>query len=50
MFVGALLGALLVLHARIVVPLAIAFVVIALVSVASYRAGRSDPPWTRVEG
>jgi uncharacterized membrane protein YoaK (UPF0700 family) len=50
MFAGALLGALLVLHARIVVPLAIAFVVIALVSVASYRAGRSDPPWTRVEG
>jgi uncharacterized membrane protein YoaK (UPF0700 family) len=49
MFVGALLGALLVLHVRIVLPLAIALAVIVLVAVASYRAGRTDPPWTRVE-
>jgi uncharacterized membrane protein YoaK (UPF0700 family) len=49
MFVGALVGALLVLHVRIVVPLAIAFFVIAVVAVASYEAGKADPPWTLVE-
>jgi uncharacterized membrane protein YoaK (UPF0700 family) len=49
MFVGALLGALLVLHTRIVLPLAIAFVVIAFVALASYQAGKADPPWTRVQ-
>jgi uncharacterized membrane protein YoaK (UPF0700 family) len=49
MFIGALLGALLVLHVRIVVPLAIALVIIVLVAWVSYGAGRSDPPWTRVE-
>jgi uncharacterized membrane protein YoaK (UPF0700 family) len=48
MFIGALVGALLVLHVRIVVPLAIALVVIVGVAWASYGAGRSDPPWTRV--
>jgi len=46
MFVGALLGALLVLHVRIVVPLAIALVMIMFVAWASYGAGKSDPPWT----
>jgi uncharacterized membrane protein YoaK (UPF0700 family) len=49
MFVGALFGALLVLHVRIVVPLAIALVLIALVALASYEAGKADPRWTRVE-
>ncbi len=49
MFAGALFGALLVLHARIVVPLAIALVVIALIALASHEAGKTDPPWTRPE-
>lgn len=49
MFIGALVGAALVLHVRIVVPLAIALVVIVLVAGASYEAGRADPPWTLVE-
>jgi uncharacterized membrane protein YoaK (UPF0700 family) len=49
MFLGALLGALLVLHVRIVLPLALALVVIVGVGWASYVAGKSDPPWTRVE-
>jgi uncharacterized membrane protein YoaK (UPF0700 family) len=49
MFVGALIGAALVLHVRIVIPLAIAFVVIVAVALISDRAGRADPPWTRVE-
>jgi uncharacterized membrane protein YoaK (UPF0700 family) len=49
MFVGALIGALLVLHTRIVVPLAIALVVIVLVGLESYEAGKGNPPWSRVE-
>lgn len=48
MFLGALLGAILVLHVHIVVPLAIALVVIASVALVSYQAGKSDPPWTQV--
>jgi uncharacterized membrane protein YoaK (UPF0700 family) len=47
MFVGALIGALLVLHVRIVLPLAIALVITAFVALGSYVAGRSDPEWTR---
>jgi uncharacterized membrane protein YoaK (UPF0700 family) len=50
MFLGALVGAALVLHVRIVVPLAIALAVIVAVALATYEAGKSDPPWTRVEG
>jgi uncharacterized membrane protein YoaK (UPF0700 family) len=49
MFVGALLGALLVLHVRIVVPLAVALVMVTFVAWASYGAGKSDPAWTGVE-
>jgi uncharacterized membrane protein YoaK (UPF0700 family) len=49
MFAGALLGAALVLHVRVGLPLAVAFAVIAAVAVASYRAGAADPPWTQVK-
>ncbi len=47
MFIGALIGALLVLHVRIVFPLAIALALTMLVALGSYMAGRSDPAWTR---
>jgi uncharacterized membrane protein YoaK (UPF0700 family) len=50
MFLGALIGAVLVLHVRIVLPLALALAITMLVAVASYMAGKSDPEWTRVEG
>ena len=50
MFLGALIGAVLVLHVRIVLPLAIALVITMFVALGSYVAGRSDPVWTRVEG
>ena len=50
MFLGALIGAVLVLHVRIVFPLALALAITMLVAVGSYVAGRSDPEWTRVEG
>jgi uncharacterized membrane protein YoaK (UPF0700 family) len=49
MFLGALVGALLVLHVRIVVPLAIGLAVIVLVALTSHEAGKTDPPWTRLE-
>jgi hypothetical protein len=49
MFLGALIGALLVLHVRIVLPLAIALAITVLVALGSWVAGRSDPEWTRVE-
>lgn len=49
MFVGALVGAALVLHVGIVPPLVIALAITASVGAASYLAGRSDPAWTRVE-
>jgi len=49
MFIGALLGALLVLHVHIVIPLAIGLALTVLVALASHAAGRSDPPWTRTE-
>jgi uncharacterized membrane protein YoaK (UPF0700 family) len=50
MFIGAVVGALLVLHVGMVVPLAIAFVVIAFVALVSHEAGKTDPPWTRADG
>ncbi len=49
MFIGALMGALLVLHVHIVIPLAVGLAVTLLVTLASHMAGRSDPPWTRAE-
>jgi uncharacterized membrane protein YoaK (UPF0700 family) len=47
MLAGALIGAVLVRHAPICYPLAIAFVTIVLGSVTSYILGRSDPAWVR---
>ena len=49
MFIGALIGALLVLHVHIVIPLVIGLAVTVLVAFASHAAGRLDPPWTRVD-
>ena len=50
MFAGALAGAALVLHVRIVLPLAIGLALVVCVGLATYVAGRDDPPWTRVDG
>ena len=49
MFVGALFGAILVLHVRIVLPLAIALVLIVCIALVSYETGKTDPSWTRVQ-
>jgi uncharacterized membrane protein YoaK (UPF0700 family) len=43
MFVGALLGAVLVLHVHIVAPLALAVIVTASVGLVAWRAGADDP-------
>lgn len=50
MFLGALVGAVLVLHIGIAPPLTMALAITVLVGSASYVAGRSDPLWTRTEG
>ena len=49
MFLGALVGAVLVLHVHVALPLIIALAIVVLVAVVSRWAGRSNPPWTRVE-
>jgi uncharacterized membrane protein YoaK (UPF0700 family) len=47
MLVGALVGAVLVVHAQFVWPLAIALAAVAAVAAASHLLGRSGPAWTR---
>jgi multisubunit Na+/H+ antiporter MnhC subunit len=47
MLLGALVGAVLILHVHIVAPLAIALIVTAIVTGASWSSGASDPPWVR---
>ena len=48
MLAGALAGAVLVRHAPIFYPLAIALVTVVLGSVTSHVLGRSAPAWVRV--
>ena len=45
MLVGALVGAVLILHVRVFIPLAIALVTIVAGASVSYREGRSDSTW-----
>jgi uncharacterized membrane protein YoaK (UPF0700 family) len=45
MLIGALVGAALVIHVRIVLPLVIALIVIVAVAATTRLLGRSDPPW-----
>jgi uncharacterized membrane protein YoaK (UPF0700 family) len=50
MCIGAFIGALLVFHVRIVLPLAIALAITMAVALGSYLAGKSNPAWTQVKG
>jgi uncharacterized membrane protein YoaK (UPF0700 family) len=47
MLLGALVGAALVIHIDIVASLAVALLVMVIVTGASWAAGASDPPWVR---
>lgn len=47
MFVGALIGSLLIFHVSIVSPLVIALIVIAIVAVTTRVLSRTDPIWVR---
>jgi hypothetical protein len=47
MFVGALVGAVFVLHVAIVLPLVTALVVLVVIAAAGRIAGRGDPAWVR---
>jgi uncharacterized membrane protein YoaK (UPF0700 family) len=50
MFVGALVGALLVLAGDLVLPLSIAAVLMATTALAAHRLSRGDPDWTKPPG
>jgi uncharacterized membrane protein YoaK (UPF0700 family) len=50
MFLGALVGALLVVHGHVAYPLAIALAVVAIVAVATRALGASDPAWATADG
>ncbi len=47
MFVGALVGSLLIFHVSIVYPLVIALIVMAMVAVTTRVLSRTDPAWVR---
>jgi len=47
MLVGALVGAVFVLHVAIVLPLVVALVVMVAIAVASHLLARGDPAWVR---
>ncbi|HEX6483974.1 MAG TPA: YoaK family protein [Ktedonobacteraceae bacterium] len=47
MFVGALVGSLLIFHAAIVLPLVIALIVIAVIAGTTQLLSRTDPDWVR---
>jgi uncharacterized membrane protein YoaK (UPF0700 family) len=47
MLAGALIGAALVLHAKIYYPLIIALVTVLAGAIATYRLGKSEPDWVR---
>jgi uncharacterized membrane protein YoaK (UPF0700 family) len=49
MFLGALVGAALILHVHVADPLIIASAIVVAVAAVSHWAGRSNPPWTHVE-
>jgi uncharacterized membrane protein YoaK (UPF0700 family) len=47
MFVGALIGALLVVHSQTVLPLAAALAVMVVVGASAHLLGRPEPPWVQ---
>ena len=49
MLAGALIGAVLIRHAQIWLPLVIALAVALASAVAAYVSGKSDPPWVRAQ-
>jgi uncharacterized membrane protein YoaK (UPF0700 family) len=49
MFLGALIGAVLILHVHVALPLILALALAIAVAAASHWSGRSNPAWTRVD-
>ncbi|WP_316784988.1 YoaK family protein [Streptomyces sasae] len=47
MFLGAFVGAQLVLHGHLVLTLSLALILLAVISVATHRLSAADPAWTR---
>jgi uncharacterized membrane protein YoaK (UPF0700 family) len=49
MFVGALVGAVLIIHVHVALPLIFALAIVVAVSGVSHWSGRSNPAWTHVD-
>jgi uncharacterized membrane protein YoaK (UPF0700 family) len=49
MFLGALVGAALILHVHVAIPLVLALAIVVVVAAVGHLAGRSNPEWTRAE-
>jgi uncharacterized membrane protein YoaK (UPF0700 family) len=49
MFIGALVGAALILHVQVAVPLIFALAIVVVVAGVSHWSGRSNPAWTRAD-
>jgi hypothetical protein len=47
MFVGALVGSLLIFHAAIIAPLVIALIILAVIAATTRQLSRNDPHWVR---
>ena len=50
MFLGALVGAVLIIHVHLALPLLCAFAIALVVAGVGHVSGRSDPAWTKVDG
>jgi uncharacterized membrane protein YoaK (UPF0700 family) len=49
MFLGAVVGAALILHVHVAIPLVLALAIVVVVAAVGHLAGRSNPEWTRAE-
>jgi uncharacterized membrane protein YoaK (UPF0700 family) len=49
MFIGALVGAALILHVEVAIPLVFALAIVVVVAGVSHWSGRSNPAWTRAD-
>jgi uncharacterized membrane protein YoaK (UPF0700 family) len=49
MFIGALVGAVLIIHVHVAIPLIVALAIVVTVAGASHWSGRSNPAWTHAD-
>jgi uncharacterized membrane protein YoaK (UPF0700 family) len=49
MFLGALAGAVLIIHVHVAIPLVLALAIVILVALVSHWSGQSNPAWTQID-